>query len=191
MNFSSLFFLLGLLFLSMIFPLATSCCTKLIDDTCKNASHNDPNFSFRFCKTSLQAAPGSRCADLSELGLIAVRLLRDNATDTWCYIKQLLGKKGLDPAVKIRLEDCLDMYIDGVDSLTEAIREYRDGNYYHVNVLVSAVMTYSTTCEDGFKEIEGLVSPLTKQNDDAFQLGAISLSIMNMQKWFMALFFPS
>ena len=84
--------------------------------------------------------------------------------------------------MKMRLEDCLDMYIDGVDSLTEAIREYRDGNYYHVNVLVSAVMTYSTTCEDGFKEMKGLVSPLTKQNDDAFQLGAISLSIMNMQK---------
>ena len=115
MNFLSIFFLLSLLFLSMIFPLATSCCTKLIDDTCKNASHNDPNFSFRFCKTSLQAAPGSRCVNLWGFGLIVVRLLRDNAIDTRCYIRQLLGKKGLDPAVKMRLEDCLDMYTDGVD----------------------------------------------------------------------------
>ena len=185
MRLSSSFFLLTLVFL-FIFPAATSCCTKLIDETCKNSSHNDSNFSYRFCKTSLQAAPASRCASLRGLGLIAIRLFRDNATDTRCFIRELLGKKGLDTSVKMRLEDCLDMYSDGVESLTQAIKGYRAGEYFDANVQVSGAMTYASTCEDGFQEKEGLVSPLTKQNDDAFQLGALSLSIMNKQKWFMA-----
>lgn len=182
-KFSSIFFLLTtLLFLSTIFPFATSCSTNLIDDTCKNASQSDPNFSFEFCKTSFQAAPGSRCLNLRGLGLIAVRLFRDNATDTRCYIRELLAKKGLNPAMKMCLRDCLDMYINGVERLTQAIREYRVGRYFDANVHISAAMTESTTCEDGFHEKKGLVSPLTKQNDDAFRLGAISLTIMSMQK---------
>ena len=35
------------------------------------------------------------------------------------------------------------------------------------------------TCENGFEDV-GVSSPLTKQNNDTFQLSAITLSIMNM-----------
>lgn len=182
---ASFFLFPVLFFLFIIFFLRANSCymTSLIDQTCKKSSQTDPNFSYGFCKTSLQAAPGSRCADLRGLGLAAVRLFRDNATDTRCLIRQLLGKKGLAPSVKVRLEDCLELYVDGVEVLTQAIKAYRAGNYFDANTFVSAAMTSSTTCEEGFHEKKGLVSPLKKQNQDAFDLGAISLSIINMQKW--------
>lgn len=38
----------------------------------------------------------------------------------------------------------------------------------------------STTCEDGFEEKEGVVSPVKKRNDDVFRLSAIALSIIDM-----------
>lgn len=38
----------------------------------------------------------------------------------------------------------------------------------------------ATTCEDGFEEQEGVVSPLKKRDDDAFKLSALALSIIKM-----------
>ena len=162
----------------------------LIDETCKidsgfgppsNVPIEDGRYFYSFCKSSLKAAPGSGGADLPELGLVAIRLLRDNTTDTLGYIRQLIGKKGLDPSVKRLLENvCLVLYSAGVGKLTdEVIEEYKARKFFKALIHVSTVLTSSTACEDSFRKV-GLVSPLTKQNNDAKWLSLISLRIMDM-----------
>ncbi|GJR75291.1 putative invertase inhibitor [Tanacetum coccineum] len=154
---------------------------NLIYDTCKTSSKQDPNVKLQFCTTSLQAAPASHCADLNGLGMMSIRLIRYNVTDTRCYIKQLLkNNTKLDPYVKSCLNDCFELYSDAIPESKQAMKSYSAKRYFDANVQISSIMDAATTCEDGFKEKKGAVSPLTKRNDATFQLGAIALSIMNI-----------
>ncbi|KAJ7961849.1 Pectinesterase inhibitor [Quillaja saponaria] len=181
----SLFFLL-LLFFS--FHSTTTSINRnrnrnrnLIKQTCKNCSQNDPNISYKFCITSLQAAPNiSRADNLRELGMISIKLIRHNVTDTRLHIKELLKNKKLDPYIRACLNDCFELYSDSIPALRQAIKDYKAKHYEDANIEVSSVLDASTTCEDGFKEKKGVVSPLKKRNNASFQLSAISLSIINM-----------
>ncbi|KAK9094897.1 hypothetical protein Scep_026366 [Stephania cephalantha] len=71
--------------------------------------------------------------------------------------------------------------VGGLEGLGLATMNLMKTNrYFDANIQVSAVMDASTTCEDGFSEKEGEVSPLTSMNNVMFQLCAIALSITNM-----------
>ncbi|KAL0380021.1 UNVERIFIED_CONTAM: putative invertase inhibitor [Sesamum angustifolium] len=60
------------------------------------------------------------------------------------------------------------------------MKHFNARRFDDANVEISSIMEASTTCEDGFKEKQGVVSPLTKRNGDTFQLSAVALSIMRM-----------
>ncbi|XP_028777973.1 putative invertase inhibitor [Neltuma alba] len=156
----------------------------LIAQTCKNLSRTDPNVSYRFCRTSLQADPHSRrVRNLRDLGFISLRLLRHNVTETRFHIKNLLKttkKKKIDPFIREGLDDCLEVYSDAIPTLRDAIKDYKAKLYADCNVKVSSVLDASATCEDGFKEKDSVVSPLTKRNSNAFRLSAIALFIINL-----------
>ncbi|OMP00801.1 Pectinesterase inhibitor [Corchorus olitorius] len=153
----------------------------LIRETCKKCAERDPNLSYKFCVTSLQAAPKSHCADdLRDLGVISIKLVRRNMTSSRSYIKELLKNKKLEPFVRSCLHDCLDLFSDAISATKEAMDDFKSKHYDDANIDMSSVMDASTTCEDGFHEKQGLVSPLTKRNNDTFLLTAISLSIINM-----------
>ncbi|KAK9076507.1 hypothetical protein SSX86_004841 [Deinandra increscens subsp. villosa] len=154
----------------------------LIYKTCKTSSQQDPNVNLQFCTTSLQAAPASHCADLEGLGMMSIRLTRYNLTDTRCYIKRLLknNTKILDPYVKSCLDDCFELYSDAILGIKHAMKSYNSKRYFDANVQISSIMDATTTCEDGFREKKGVVSPLSRRNSATFQLSAITLSIMNI-----------
>ena len=182
-----LFFTLSSIFFPVFFVIFTfhhtTSSTTLIRDTCKRCSDTDPNLSYNFCITSLESSPDSRrCRDLHELGLLSMELTKQNVTSTRNFIKHLLKnkKKKLDPYVKACLSDCMVLYRDALRSIKDAMKDFKDQAYDDANIAVSSVTDASTTCEDGFKEKENVVSPLTKRNNDTFQLTAISLSIINM-----------
>nr|GFB09141.1 putative invertase inhibitor [Tanacetum cinerariifolium] len=171
-SFSLTIYLFSLIFLSINGQ-------DLVYDTCKTSSQQNPNVKFQFCTTSLQAAPASHCADLTGLGMMSIRLIRDNVTDTRCYIKQLLKNSAkLDPFVKACLNDCFELYSDAIPDTKQAMKNYNAKSYFDANVQISSIMDAATTCEDGFKEKKGVVSPLTKRNTATFELGAMALSII-------------
>ncbi|KAI5423187.1 hypothetical protein KIW84_046251 [Lathyrus oleraceus] len=123
----------------------------------------------------------SQCAqNLEELGLVAIKLTRHNVTNTSDYITRLLKKKTSDPFIKECLEDCLEVYSDAIATFREAIRDYKAKRYEDCNFKLSSIIDASTTCEDGFKQKNDVISPLTKRNKNVFQLSAIALSIVNM-----------
>ncbi|KAF5946479.1 hypothetical protein HYC85_016707 [Camellia sinensis] len=173
-----LFLFLFLLLLSSSFHRAAA--QTLIYNTCKTGVNHDSNIDFTFCTTSLQSAPASQCADLRGLGMITIKLIQNNVTDTRCYVKHLLKNKKLDPYVKVRLQDCLELYSDAIPSVKQAVKYYKSKKFVDANREITSVMDAVITCEDGFLEKKGVVSPLKKRDNDTFQLSAISLSIMNM-----------
>ncbi|KAL4036209.1 hypothetical protein IC575_004936 [Cucumis melo] len=129
---------------------------------------------------TLESDRRSRSANLHKLGLISIDLLRHNVTSTRREIKKLLRNKKMEEFIKGCLKDCVELYSDAVPTLKEAKREYKNRNYKDSNIKVSSIMEAPTTCENGFKEKEGIVSPLTNNNSNVFQLAALTLSIINM-----------
>ncbi|CAI9765119.1 unnamed protein product [Fraxinus pennsylvanica] len=153
---------------------------NLVTETCKTFAQNDPNIDYNFCTTSLQADPASQNATLQELGMISIRLINCNVTDTQFYIKNLIKNKKWGSYTKQCLRDCFELYSDAIPSAKEAMKYYSKNLYSDANIQLSSILDDATTCEDGFKEKKGVVSPLTKRNGDTFQLSAIALSAVNM-----------
>jgi pectinesterase inhibitor-like protein len=82
------------------------------------------------------------------------------------HIAKLLEMKNLDPALKGRLDTCYSVYSLAYLELEEAVKGYNTERYNDANTAMSSVSTYATACEDGFKEGKGVVSPLTKRNNE-------------------------
>ncbi|CAI9770384.1 unnamed protein product [Fraxinus pennsylvanica] len=153
---------------------------NFIYQTCKIFAQNDPNINCNFCTTSLQADPASQNATIQELGTISIRLIHSNVMDTLIYVNNLIENKKWDSYTKECLTDCFELFSDAIPSAKQAMNYYYEKLYSDANVQLSAVLSDSMTCEDGFKEKNGVVSPLTKRNCDTFQLSAIALSAVNM-----------
>lgn len=166
------------------FNLQSTASNDIVSRTCEISAASDPNVRLDFCLQSLAVDPASDTADLFKLGTISIKLIRRNATSTQRYIERLLKKKknlSPDSNVRPRLIDCKELYSDAVETVRDAAAEYARKRYEEANVKLSSVMDAVTTCEDGFKEIEGGVSPLTKRNGDSFELTAIALCILKMR----------
>ncbi|XP_050234820.1 putative invertase inhibitor [Mercurialis annua] len=153
-----------------------------INDICKKASNIDPNFTYQFCVSFLASNPKSKSANLEGLVLISIKLTISNSTNIISHISQLLKHKKMDPYINGALKDCLEHYSNANSELHEAISDLTKSkkDYSKANIDVSAAMDLSTTCEDGFKEKKGVVSPLKKENKMFFQMTAIILSFMKL-----------
>ncbi|XP_010054540.1 putative invertase inhibitor [Eucalyptus grandis] len=160
---------------SLVLLHAESAANDIVVDTCKKVSSRD--LSYDFCVQALRSDPKSRTADLQGLGLVALNLLERNVTSTGSYVQQLLKRKW-DRFVRVRLSDCSELYSEAVLHTRESIEAYRAKRYPDVQNWLSMVDTAADTCESQFKEKPGASSPLTKQNGDAMQLGALGLNMV-------------
>ncbi|CAB4279327.1 unnamed protein product [Prunus armeniaca] len=112
-----------------------------------------------------------------------MELALENATNTLSTIEKLLSNKSFDPFALVCLKDCLQLYSDAITTLRDAVGAFLRGDYNTANIWVSAVMEAPTTCEEGFKEKEGEVSPLKNENYNLFQLCDIALCISHLLKY--------
>ncbi|XP_038875624.1 putative invertase inhibitor [Benincasa hispida] len=171
----------SLLLLYIIFNISTTIVVgDLVQKTCKKCENNDPNINYIFCISSFRAHSGSDSADLRKLGAISLSLIQKNLSNSFGYVEKLLQNKEIDSYKRVRLNDCLEVYSDAIVSVEEGKKAYIAKHYNDANIKVSSVMDAARVCEDGFKEKEGVSSPLTRWNKDFFQLAAIALSIINM-----------
>ncbi|GER54540.1 plant invertase/pectin methylesterase inhibitor [Striga asiatica] len=173
-------FFMILLFLLL---LMTTKSQNLIDSTCRASSRNDPNINYDFCKTVLQSSPATRSSStLNGIGKILITLVLNNLTDTHSYIERLTkdAAKWWEPYVRQCLDDCLELYSDGIDYADQAMSYYDATKFEDANVAISSVIDDVTTCEDGFEERKGSVLPLSERNNGAFRLSALALSVMRM-----------
>ncbi|KAH6813068.1 hypothetical protein C2S51_022086 [Perilla frutescens var. frutescens] len=166
---------------TFLITIETTSGKSLINSTCLDIAQDDPNIDYSFCTTSLQAAPASHCSTLQGLATISMKLLRYNITDTRCFIKHLIKKnRASDPYLRVCLSDCFELFSDAIPSVKQAMRDYAKKRLDDANVEISSIMDGATTCEEGFKEKRGVVSPLTERNNHTFQLSAMALSILHI-----------
>lgn len=151
-----------------------------VNKTCLTCAEMSKTFSYNVCSTSLGAVPASHVTDLQGLALIAMELAIQNASASIATIKQLQCSGSFDSYGLTRLNDCLELYTGGAVMLMSSTGAFLSGNYADVNVWVSSVMDAATTCEDGFIEKEGLVSPLKEENYYLLQLCDIVICIINL-----------
>lgn len=172
--------LLLLLFCSILPSLASTVKgAKFIKETCKKAALSDPNLSYNFCVTSLQAVPASHSANLQKLGAISANLALINSTNTTKRLNDLL-KRGPDKYTKERLLQCKEVYSEAMQTLKKSITAFLVENLEDANIWVSAAYDDAFTCEQGFTERGGGASPLKKENGNLMQLCSIALSITHL-----------
>ncbi|KAM2698205.1 hypothetical protein EV1_037243 [Malus domestica] len=175
------------IFITITITLMLFHCTigsnNLIQNSCKKASDGDPNLSYNFCVASLEEANskshGQSPDHLEQLVLISLNLTISNATNINSIISKLLKDKQFDKYARDCLKGCSELYSDAIPTLQEALCALRSKDFPKANVEVSSAMDASSTCEDGFKDKKGEVSPLRKENDVFFQLNVISLAFIN------------
>ncbi|KAF9685486.1 hypothetical protein SADUNF_Sadunf03G0059500 [Salix dunnii] len=148
--------------------------------TCRKCAEDSKTFSYDFCISSLQTIPVSHVTNLHGLAIIGMELALENATNTISTIKYLLTCGALDHFAVAALQDCLELYSDALVTIVDAAAAFLTEHYSVAEVKVSAVMEASTTCEEGFSEKKGVVSPLTEENNNLFQLSDIALCIIHM-----------
>lgn len=181
----SSFFFIFLLFLVIVChqypPTINATPGDIIEQTCEKCAGESDVFSYKFCSTSLEAIPVSYVTNLQGLALIAMELALDNATNTIFSIKELLSNKTLaDPFALECLADCLEVYSEAVETIVDSILAFLGEQYDIARLWLSAVMEAPTTCEEGFKEKQGVLSPLENENYSLFQLCDIALCISHL-----------
>ncbi|KAE8713781.1 Regulator of nonsense transcripts 1 [Hibiscus syriacus] len=161
--------------------LIVSVRSDVLNDSCSQAAKGDPNINFDFCVSSLQVDPKAKSAtSVADLVDVAIDTAMSNATSIGSIISKLLSNKSLEQYARTCLEDCSELYSDAGSNLKSGEQAFEGKDYGTANSEISAAMDAADTCEEQFKEKEGVVSPLTKENGDFFQLTAISLAFINM-----------
>ncbi|XP_021765728.1 putative invertase inhibitor [Chenopodium quinoa] len=184
---SSSIFLYSFVFIfSLLVPLQCVTPTEnisadIINKTCETcAQKTSSNYSYDFCYSSLAAVPVSHSTDLAGLGLIALELALENATNTFWIISGMLTKNESDLRCSSCLESCMELYLEMNIKLEESIGEYVSGKKHDAIYLwVSEIMQATNKCEAGFKE-ESNESPLTRENNTLSQLCGIILCIIDL-----------
>ncbi|GMI71747.1 hypothetical protein like AT5G38610 [Hibiscus trionum] len=146
----------------------------LINKTCKTCSDKSIVFDYTFCFLSLQEVPVSHMTTLQGLGIVAMEVALQDATRTLSVVRGLLRN---DSSACLR--DCDLIYFDGVVTLVDSVGAFLEGRYGDAGAWVTAVMDGTSTCEEGFRDMDE-VSPLTERNYSVFQLCDVALCIMKL-----------
>ncbi|CAE6214953.1 unnamed protein product [Arabidopsis arenosa] len=173
-----------LLYLVTFFVLLNGFATAqtLIRNSCKKAAATNPKFKYNLCVTSLETNPQSKAAkDLAGLVMASTKNAVTKATSLKGTVDKILKGKKFNKMSEMPLRDCLQLYTDAIGSLNEASAGVKSRNYPTVKTVLSAAMDAPSTCETGFKERKA-PSPVTKQNDNLYQMILIPLAFTNMLK---------
>ncbi|XP_022159634.1 putative invertase inhibitor [Momordica charantia] len=182
------------LLILLLFSLLSLCQSEsapandVVQRSCKQAATRDPYVDYKLCVEALRANPKARNGAFKDLVLVSIDQAKANATEIGSEISEILkgsGKWGTKPKTKTKysldcLRSCLELYSEAVSDLKSAVSAVKMEDYETAKVEVSAAIDAPVSCEDGYKEKDGEVSPLTEKNDVFFHLAAISLAFVDM-----------
>ncbi|XP_022736985.1 putative invertase inhibitor [Durio zibethinus] len=168
-------------FLAFFFLLFVSVSSDVIQESCGKAAKGDPNINFDFCVASLEANPKTKTAtSTQDLVPISIEIAISNAKSISSIVSKLLKNKNIEKYTRSCLEACSELYSDVGSDLQSGGQAFKAKDYETANVKISAALDVPVTCEDGFKEKQGLVFPLKKENNNFFQLTATLLAFITM-----------
>ncbi|OAY42356.1 putative invertase inhibitor [Manihot esculenta] len=171
MSFSNYYFFFFFFFIVLAIP--THQISYLVTNTCEKTSFLD------LCISVLGSAPETDVKDVQDLAKFALKMASLNGTAMHMQISSLLNTSS-DEFIKQCLSDCSEIYIDATDQLEDSMVALDFKAFKDINTWVNAAITGSETCENGFKEEKGIVSPLSDLNLKFSQLCEISLAIVKI-----------
>ncbi|CAI9095525.1 OLC1v1031500C1 [Oldenlandia corymbosa var. corymbosa] len=151
----------------------------MVNSTCRICTEISTIFDFNFCVTTIQAAPGSRAVDLRGLAVLTMELALQNATTTVAAIEKMILSQTFDPLTTKCLKNCLESYADSVSNIVMAMGAFMADQLATANTLMGSVVEQPMTCEADFRHKKGEISPLAKNNYNLFEIGIISICIIN------------
>ncbi|KAK4728376.1 hypothetical protein R3W88_021364 [Solanum pinnatisectum] len=149
-----------------------------INSTCKECSDKSADINYNFCVTSLQAIPTTHVTNLQGVGIVAMELALENATNTISTFEKMLSSKEFDPFAMNCLRDCLELYADAITMLVDAFVAFLAEHFDIATVLMRTVMDVTSMCDEEFTEKKGELTLLAKENYNLFQLSDISSCII-------------
>ncbi|KAE9597405.1 putative pectinesterase inhibitor domain-containing protein [Lupinus albus] len=155
--------------------------SNLIPQSCNDASNNDPNLTYDFCVSALEAniSKNNPPTNLEDLVGISIQITQTNGTNMIANILKLLNNQTFSQYAKACLQDCLNLYKGSISTLNDAYVAFKAKDFGTANIKLGAALDTSTICEDQFKDKKGEVSPLTKENKVYFQLNVISMAFVH------------
>ncbi|XP_059654284.1 putative invertase inhibitor [Cornus florida] len=188
---ASCFFSLFLFFFTFHVITTSSLNLNSIYDTCKICAKDEPNPNEKLslCKTSIDESikhlNQEEKAEVTRrfVGKNITRILKSNVNETMKHIQGLLGNKKVNnnAAMTTCLQNCLELHKDvAKPSMGKVLKYLQTKNYQEAMVEISAVMNVPIVCEDGFKDMNGLASPLANRNGRTFQLGSLALCFLDV-----------
>ncbi|XP_038698230.1 putative invertase inhibitor [Tripterygium wilfordii] len=148
----------------------------LISTACNRTLHQE------LCISSLRSDPRSHSSDLEGLAEIALNISTIHGVQTLSYINHLKSNVGgnVSEYVLTCLSDCMEEYSEAIDKLEDSVGALMNRSFDDLVTFVTAAMTDSDTCEEGFEENPEEVSPLTKRNQDFSMLCSNFLAITTL-----------
>ncbi|XP_059651009.1 uncharacterized protein LOC132298623 [Cornus florida] len=171
------------LFLFFSFHVTTGATNQIrasCDICARQYYDSDPNPMLNFCINSFQAARGADRAGRRELAKIAMKLLKNNVTETQSFIKKTLKEKNLDPITKSSLNNCLGEYgFRAKASIDKGLRAYKNGQYQEAGTDMNELRFVAKSCDEGFKDNKFFYSGIAKRNDDLLLLASLALCLLD------------
>ncbi|GAB2232359.1 hypothetical protein Droror1_Dr00011391 [Drosera rotundifolia] len=150
----------------------------LIPGACGLVAAFDGRVTSSYCTSALQSAPFDPKAKNSLHGLawISMNLLKQNVTSTKAEIERMIANDSgkMDKFVKDGLVDCISMYDEAVDRVTEGLALFDQKKYGDADLKVVMIQGDGYECEAWFTQKPGVVSPLTERNRDCTWLSAMT-----------------
>ncbi|KAK3029622.1 hypothetical protein RJ639_037939 [Escallonia herrerae] len=147
---------------------------SLVPEVCQRTPNPD------FCVSALHSDP--RTIDINDLGAlleVSLDLASSNATGTSNKIRSLVLKTR-DPALKARLEVCVNEYDGALENIEETNEFLKSGDYDSINLAALGAGNHADSCEGAFKQSPVYQSPLSTDNLNLKLLSDIAAAIAKM-----------
>ncbi|KAJ9174945.1 hypothetical protein P3X46_013538 [Hevea brasiliensis] len=163
---------LSIFFFVLLLAIPTLHASDLITQTCDKTLYKD------LCISTLGS---TNVKDMQSLAELVLNITSSNGSETQKLIAEILNKSSNNNNfMKIYLRDCSEAYQNAVDQLNKSMAALKSKAFNDLNTWVTAAMSNAESCENGFKENPGTVSPFTNSNKKFSQLCSITLTITNL-----------
>ncbi|XP_077217740.1 pectinesterase inhibitor-like [Tasmannia lanceolata] len=126
--------------------------------------------------------PSNGVIDATTVLSLEIKACTQHTQDAIAAAKKFATSPGTPPAIATNLGVCSDTYSDALDQLQSATDAIAAHDSHMVNIMLSAAMSDFSSCEDGFMETPGLVSPISSYSDTLMKLTSNCLALSTLVK---------
>ncbi|KAJ8748287.1 hypothetical protein K2173_000859 [Erythroxylum novogranatense] len=135
------------------------------------------------CLQSITPFLSGGASDPVSILKMEVKALRGGFENGIRVAKKMMEEPSTDDWIKSCLDTCVEVFEGGMYDLDDALGSIASKDLHKLQILLSAGLSYVSTCEDSFGEQPDVESPLKEMNKELDQLASNTLAICSSLKW--------